>query len=146
MEPQAIKLTPKQTRFVSEYVKNGQNATQAALKAYDTNYLVARNIGSENLTKPNVQQTIDEILNRQGMTLEANLQNVIGLGNHQPEKVSAETILKSNLELLRIRGAYPDKKSYQYSMSVKGKIKDMSYSEAQKELNTIKDELNTLEG
>lgn len=56
------KLTPKQKIFVEEYVKNKGNATQAALKAYDTeDYKTAQNIGSENLSKP-IIRTITEQL------------------------------------------------------------------------------------
>jgi hypothetical protein len=41
-------LTPKHERFVSEYVRNKQNATQAALVAYETDSPeVARTIASE---------------------------------------------------------------------------------------------------
>lgn len=50
------KLTEKQRRFVDEYLID-LNATQAAIRA---GYSVesARDIGCENLTKPNIQQAI----------------------------------------------------------------------------------------
>lgn len=50
------KLTEKQQRFVDEYLID-LNATQAAIRA---GYSVesARDIGCENLTKPNIQQAI----------------------------------------------------------------------------------------
>lgn len=52
----ATKLTHKQKVFIEEYVETG-NATQSALKAYDTDdELVAASIGSENLTKPKIQE------------------------------------------------------------------------------------------
>lgn len=48
------KLTLKQQRFIEEYLKT-QNATKAVQKVYNVkSYGVARSIGSENLTKPNV--------------------------------------------------------------------------------------------
>lgn len=52
------KLTEKQQRFVDEYLID-LNATQAAIRA---GYSVesARDIGCENLTKPNIQQAIAE--------------------------------------------------------------------------------------
>lgn len=51
-------ITPKQKKFAKAYIETG-NATQSALIAYDTTSLdVAKNIGSENLTKPNVQEYI----------------------------------------------------------------------------------------
>lgn len=52
------KLTEKQRRFVEEYLID-LNATQAAIRA---GYSVesARDIGCENLTKPNIQKVIAE--------------------------------------------------------------------------------------
>jgi phage terminase small subunit len=49
-------LTPKQARFVAEYLVD-LNATQAAIRAgYSEN--TARAIGSENLTKPDIAEAI----------------------------------------------------------------------------------------
>ena len=51
-------LTPKQQRFVEEYLID-LNATQAAIRAgYSEN--TAKEIGCENLTKPNIQKAIEE--------------------------------------------------------------------------------------
>ena len=50
------KLTPKQERFVDEYLLD-LNATQAAIRA-GYSKRSARAIGAENLTKPNIQQRI----------------------------------------------------------------------------------------
>lgn len=56
------KLTDKQELFAREYLKD-LNATQAAIRAgYSEN--TARKIGSENLTKPDIQDFIAE-LNRE---------------------------------------------------------------------------------
>lgn len=52
------KLTPRQQRFVDEYVAD-PNATQAAIRAgYSPK--TARSIGQENLTKPDISEAIDE--------------------------------------------------------------------------------------
>ena len=54
------KLTEKQKRFIEEYLID-LNATQAAIRAgYSPNS--ARDIGSENLTKPDIRARIDEAL------------------------------------------------------------------------------------
>lgn len=51
-------LTAKQNRFVEEYLID-LNATQAAIRAgYSAG--TAKEIGSENLTKPNIRSRIDE--------------------------------------------------------------------------------------
>lgn len=55
-----MKLTDKQKRFCIEYVKSG-NATQSAIKVgYSKKN--ARNIASENLTKPNIKEYINELM------------------------------------------------------------------------------------
>ena len=52
------KLTPKQQRFADEYLID-LNATQAAIRAgYSTNS--AKEIGCENLSKPNIREYIDK--------------------------------------------------------------------------------------
>lgn len=54
------KLTPKQEMFVQEYLID-LNATQAAIRAgYSTS--TAKDIGCENLAKPNIRARIDEAL------------------------------------------------------------------------------------
>lgn len=53
-------MTAKQKRFVEEYLID-LNATQAAIRAgYSPNS--ARDIGSENLTKPHIRARVDEAL------------------------------------------------------------------------------------
>ena len=51
-------LTPKQQRFVEEYLID-LNATQAAIRA-GYSEKTAKEIGSENLTKPNIAKAIQE--------------------------------------------------------------------------------------
>jgi phage terminase small subunit len=54
------KLTPKQQRFVEEYLID-LNATQAAIRAgYSPES--AKEIGCENLTKPNIKAAIDKAM------------------------------------------------------------------------------------
>jgi phage terminase small subunit len=56
MPDRSVRLTPKQQRFVEEYLVD-PNATQAAIKAgYSPK--TARAIGSENLTKPAIRAAI----------------------------------------------------------------------------------------
>ena len=140
------KLTFKRRRFAEEYVRNGGNGTQAALKVYNTTKpSVAENIGSDNISLPIVQRTIEEIAKSVGITSDVILQRFNKLSAFQPEKVSADTVLKSTIELAKVLNLYPDKKSYQFSMSLKGKIKDMSFQEAQKHLADTKEQLTSFE-
>lgn len=55
-----MKLTEKQRRFADEYIISG-NATQAAISA-GYSKRTAKSVGSENLTKPDIRQYIDERL------------------------------------------------------------------------------------
>lgn len=52
------KLTPKQRKFVDEYIKLG-NANQAAINA-GYSKRTAKSIGQENLTKPDLKSFIDQ--------------------------------------------------------------------------------------
>lgn len=55
-------LTPKQQRFVEEYLID-LNATKAAIRA-GYSEKTAKEIGSENLTKPNIAKAIQEAQNK----------------------------------------------------------------------------------
>lgn len=67
--PKSDKLTMKQAKFVKEYVANGGNGTQAALKAYDTDkYETANAIAVENLQKPLVMEALMRSAKKLGIT------------------------------------------------------------------------------
>jgi phage terminase small subunit len=77
------KLTTKQRKFVQGYLATG-NASLAAKNSYDVKSdATARVIGSENLTKPNIQATILEALDAQGLTNEHLATKVAELVNAQ---------------------------------------------------------------
>lgn len=69
------KLTAKQEMFVQEYLID-LNATQAAIRAgYST--ATAKEIGCENLTKPNIRARIDEALAERSKRTGVNQDRVI---------------------------------------------------------------------
>ena len=71
-------LTPKQEVFVAEYVKNGGNAKQAAIKAYPNQTEGSAKVqGWENLTKPNLAQAIRAEFAKQGITLEKAIRPIV---------------------------------------------------------------------
>ena len=71
-------LTPKQEVFVAEYVKNGGNAKQAAIKAYpNQNENSAAQQGWQNLQKLELAKAIREEFARQGVTLEKALKPIV---------------------------------------------------------------------
>ena len=59
----AKKLTDKQRRFIEEYCSNGFNATQAAISA-GYSEKTAQVQGSETLSKPMVQDGIQEFMSK----------------------------------------------------------------------------------
>lgn len=68
-------LTPKQNRFVAEYLVD-QNATQAAIRAgYPAR--TARSVGAENLAKPYIKQCISEALERRNSRVEVKSDDVL---------------------------------------------------------------------
>ena len=66
LESPPLKLTPKQRAFVSAYMINGFNATQAAIAAKYSGK-TARSIGHENLTKPAVAGEIKRLMRHVAM-------------------------------------------------------------------------------
>jgi phage terminase small subunit len=68
-------LTPKQARFVAEYVKD-LNATQAAIRA-GYSKRTAKAIGCENLTKPDIAAAVAEKQGAIGERLELTAEKVL---------------------------------------------------------------------
>lgn len=72
------RLTTKQKAFAEEYIRNGGNGTQAAMKAYDTeSYKTASAISVENLEKPLIIEELVKTARRLGVTEEKIVSPVI---------------------------------------------------------------------
>lgn len=69
------KLTPKQKRFVEEYLVD-LNATQAAIRA-GYSQKTARKIGQENLTKPDIQNEIQKAMDKRSERTEITADMVV---------------------------------------------------------------------
>lgn len=63
-----VKFTPKEQKFIEEYAKS-LNATQSAIKA-GYSKISARQIGSENLSKPYIREKIDDLIKSASMSAE----------------------------------------------------------------------------
>lgn len=138
------KLTRKQDIFIKG-ILCGQSATQAALTAYNTdNPNIAKVIASENLTKPNIREALNAALSSQGLTLDVIVGNLGDIATSKPEKVTGDTVLKANVELLKLHGAYPGKKSYQFSVSARADIRSMTFQEARKALGKLNSQIEEL--
>lgn len=150
MDPQAIdnqvvtpvkkkrRLTVKQRKFVKG-VLMGKSGTQAALETYDTDDVkVAGAIASENLQKPSIREAIEEALSGNDLSLKLVTGNLKKLANSEPEKVSADTVLKANVEILKLYGAYPGTKHLNIGVNLNAKVKDMTFDEAKQALSKLR--------
>ena len=104
------KVTQKQKVFAAEYVKNKGNGTQAALKAYDTtDQKTACSIGTENLSKPVVQNELKRLLKGSNITMKRVL-GVVSDGLDATKGKGEEdhpTRLRAADMSLKLHGAYP---------------------------------------
>ena len=102
-------LTPKQQRFVEEYLID-LNATQAAIRS-GYSEKTAKEIGSENLTKPNIAKAIAEaqekLSNKAQVTVEMVVQGLLNEakdlseGSTQSARVSAWAHLGKHLGIFK---------------------------------------------
>ena len=102
-------LTPKQQRFVEEYLID-LNATQAAIRA-GYSEKTAKEIGNENLTKPNIAKAIAEaqekLSNKAQVTVEMVVQGLLNEakdlseGSTQSARVSAWAHLGKHLGMFK---------------------------------------------
>lgn len=132
-------LTLKQLKFTKAYINNGGNGTQAALEAYDTNPQSARQIASDNLTKPDIRQTIEKALTENGLTPHEITKEIKDIATRSVEKVSADTKLRASIELLKLWGAYPGSKHTNLNLSIKGDVNKMSYKDAKETLKKLRE-------
>lgn len=68
-------MTPKQKKFVAEYLKDA-NATQAAIRA-GYSEKTARSIGQENLTKPDIAEAVSKAQNKVLKSIEIDATEVL---------------------------------------------------------------------
>jgi phage terminase small subunit len=106
---EVIELTQKQQKFVEEYLKSG-NATQSAIKA-GYSKKTAKEVGCENLTKPNIKAEIEKI-NKE--THNANIATIEEIKEFFSETIRDQFCdrkdrISAAKELAKIQGAYIDK-------------------------------------
>lgn len=131
------KLTPKQLTFI-KCLLSGQSATQAALGAYNTtSNAVAASMAHENLNKPDIRQAIQEALSAKGLSSDVIVANIGNIAMCEPAKISGETKLKANVELLKLMGAYADTKGKATSVSIRSQVSSLTYDQAVRQLNDV---------
>ncbi|HLC49083.1 MAG TPA: terminase small subunit [Candidatus Andersenbacteria bacterium] len=107
-------ITPRQERFVQEYIGNGYNATQAALKAYSQKYSSARVTACRLLTKDNIQMAITAHLYSNGIPLDLATKQLAELLQSEDQKI----VLGALNIYYRIIGAYAPQKSHSVARRV----------------------------
>jgi len=124
------RLSVKQRKFVSNYLRTS-NQTQSALQAYDTNSLgSAKKIAHDNMDNPMIIEAIDQALLKNGVTLETQTDRLKEIANDwQPDKISSDTVLKANIELLKLLKAYPNLVKRTESRSIKINLNSKDYKE-----------------
>ena len=120
-------LTPKQQRFVEEYLID-LNATQAAIRA-GYSEKTAKEIGSENLTKPNIAKAIAEaqekLSNKAQVTVEMVVQGLLNEakdlseGSTQSARVSAWAHLGKHLGMFKDKIEHTGKDGGPIDLSLK---------------------------
>jgi phage terminase small subunit len=76
--PKTKEITPKQQKFIAEYVKNGGNATAAAKVAYpEQSDKSAAQQGWQNLQKLELAKAIRQEFAKQGVTLDKAIRPIV---------------------------------------------------------------------
>lgn len=104
-------MTPKQEKFVLEYLID-LNATQASIRAgYSED--TARQIGSENLTKPNIQKAIQKAqkanAERNKITIDKITQMHLQAFDVAKEQLQANAMTSTANNLAKLHGLIIDK-------------------------------------
>ncbi len=113
-------MTPKQTCFVQEYLID-LNATQAAIRA-GYSKKTARQVASENLSKPDIQRAIEEAqqvrAGRTGLTQDAVVQGLLKEAEFKGEGSSPAARVSAWAHLGRHLGMFKDKTAFDGALTV----------------------------
>lgn len=135
-------LTPKQNQFknkVIEQIKAGKNpnGTEAAIQTYDTtDRNTANAIASENLANPIIRKSIKDELEAIGLSREKLIGNLGKIATIPVTKASADTIVKINLELLKLTEPRRGEGGVHNTVN----MINISFSEAKKQLEVMNGE------
>lgn len=137
-------LTFKEQALVNNVIdqvkKTGTvNLTKAGKEAYpNANANSAKSMFGEVIKrKPLVLETIQEALKASGITLKKAGENVSKLANTTPEKISADVVLKANVEIFKLLNAYPKQQSAHINLNIDANTKGMSLPDIQKSIQEI---------
>ena len=144
-----MKLKRKQKAFIAEYVANGGNGVQAALKVYNTNdYNTANQIARDNLQKPTIMREIEKQMNDTGLTVKKAI-NAINDAYDAEKKGSPDhnVRLRSADMTLKLADAYPKNRevSHQHHHLYQTVIQEFSKKYSSDELGEMmKEEMRNI--
>lgn len=111
------KLTAKQEIFVKEYLVD-LNATQAAIRA-GYSEKTAQEIGSENLSKPIIQEAVQAERDKRAQKLEITAdkiaKNIMRISDKAESSGELHTALKGQMDLAKLLGLIVDKAEIKHS-------------------------------
>lgn len=143
-------LTLKQAKFTQAVIKQiaetGKvNLTQAAKDSLEVTTDKSASVGAATLLdNARVKQTIQEALIGVGLTAPELAKEIKVLAAAPVDKVSADTKLRSIVEILKLTGAYPTTKHANLNLSIKANLSNLQYGELEKEVEAIDEELKQL--
>ena len=126
------KLTLKQKGFIDEVVKT-RDPTQSILKVYDVknrNRVTASSMARENLNKPLIKQTIDQLLIEAGYNPIDSIANLVDIQATNTKRITGSDKIKASELLLKLSGHLIDKHAsvkYNFNMDSldKGQLYDV---------------------
>lgn len=124
-----MKLNVRQKAFCEYYVASG-NATESAIKAgYSKKN--ARQVGSENLTKPNIQEYIKQLSEKEEDKRIANMKEVKEFWTNilRDEEIKMSDRLKASEYIAKTNGAFLDKVEINGEMKVKNPFEGLTTEE-----------------
>ena len=135
----ARKINENEKKLVKEYIKNGFNKRQAALKVYDVNKHSASNLTNQVLKRPVVQEYLTEQLDKIGLGIEdlnayAHTAITNNLENGRPSQAVAATLLQF---MYKLHNAVPASKSMNIKANVTGLALDTNVDELTKKLEKL---------
>ncbi len=105
---QVIPLTPRQQRFVDEYILCGNSSEAARRAGYSVR--TARQIGSENLSKPDIQAAIEAARRREAEYWQLQKHDVIealfGAIEMAKAQVNPAVMIRGLVEIAKMLGYY----------------------------------------
>ena len=140
--PRLSRPSPKMRKFVKAYLDGSTRPEAIAIAGYShKDSRAAHVIAHDLLKKPMVQEEIEQVLIRRGLSTDyiaSNLEKIINAGVERTETATADSALRGLDMLARMHDLYPSERKVSDNRSITYNYNNMS-------LDQLKDKLNQLE-